>query len=233
MNIPLASNYSEGDNEGAYIVIMDHGHADSAKITSVSSGNSNSPTKTASALHYSVHHYRTQDSSLSVHESNKKMAIDKKSSINELIFKRKKAIQLAFECLDEKQTFLVTREKWAETMSKETKVKIRWLSLLPSICPKEGLTPTMVNYRIFLEKYAVPSLPAPKGAKGGGGKVSSQMMDSLYGNRRKLEAMFQFFDTNGDGVSCSENNHNNDNMYFLLTIKNHLYIHIISFINCN
>jgi hypothetical protein len=168
---------------------MDHGHADSAKIKSTS-------------LHYSVHHYRTMDPATDNMLSTKKQALDKKSSINELIFKRKKPLQLAFECIDEKQTNLVTREKWAETMSKETKVKIRWLALLPSICPKEGLTPTLVNYRIFLEKYAVPTAA---GKPGKGGKVaSSAMMDSLYGNRKKLEAMFSFFDTNGDGVISTE-----------------------------
>ena len=33
------------------------------------------------------------------------------------------------------------------------------------------------------------------------------MMDSLYGNRKKLEAMFSFFDTNGDGVISTEEFH--------------------------
>ena len=170
---------------------MGHGHADSAKIIK-------------SNLHYSVHHYRTMNPNDAMGISKKSTHLDKKSSLNELIFKRKKSLQLAFECMDETQTYLITREKWAETMSKETKVKIRWLALLPSICPKEGLTPTMVNYRIFLEKYAVPILPNNKPGKAGGKVATSAMMDSLYGNRRKLEAMFAFFDTNNDGVISTE-----------------------------
>ena len=93
---------------------MDHGHADSAKIKS-------------SNLHYSVHHYRTMDFSEDLHNGSsssttvstkKSNHFDKKSTLNELIFKRKKPLQLAFECLDETQTNLITREKWAETMAK-------------------------------------------------------------------------------------------------------------------
>ena len=83
------------------------------------------------------------------------MERDKKSTLMEIIMKKKSALRVAFESIDTESKNIITRVQWAEIMQRVTVVKIRWLGLLASLTPPESLTPTTVNYHMFLEKYTV------------------------------------------------------------------------------
>lgn len=174
-----ASNYGDGDNEGAYMIVMDHKHTDAAPVKN-------------SGLFYSVRHYKT---------SFAKQAADRdtKSSLSELILKKKPALAVAFEALDKDHKGIITRVQWAETMQRVTTVKIRWLGLVASITPPASLTPTTVNYRIFLDNYVVKMRNATPTSGD-----NAAMLDTIYAQRKKLEAVFNFFDTNGDKIISPE-----------------------------
>jgi serine/threonine-protein phosphatase with EF-hand domain len=171
-----ASNYSEGDNEGAYLVLMDHVHTHCYDIGPC-------------GLYYSVYHYKM---STGLIEKNNK------SSLAELIVKKKVALTVGFETVDNDSTGEVTRAQWAEIMQRVTTIKIRWLGIIDNIVPSDALTPATVNYRTFLAFYTVH-----KSGDAGAGKTN-MALDCLYGQRKKLEAIFNFFDTNGDGVISRE-----------------------------
>lgn len=177
-----ASNYGDGDNEGAYIVVMDHKHSNAAPIKE-------------SGLFYSVRHFKINgDADLSAAPKEHR---DTKSTLQELILKKKAALEVQFETIDTGNTGIITRAQWAEIMLKVTNVQIRWLGLLSQIAAPDSLTPTTVDYRKFLSTYSVK----PKNnSKAANDKDNSKLLDAMYAQRKKLEAVFTFFDTNGDGV---------------------------------
>jgi 3-methyladenine DNA glycosylase Tag len=149
---------------------MDHPHSSACAIKSTN-------------LFYSVHHFKTSSAGDKLEQGNK-------SSLADLILKKKAALTLAFETLDVEQTGEVTRAQWAEVMQSVTTIRIRWLGIISTIAPADSLTPSHVNYRKFLNSYTVN--------KSDGSQCN--VLDSIYANRKKLETVFNFFDTNGDGV---------------------------------
>ena len=171
-----ASNYSDGDNEGAYLVLMDHPHTHCYDIG-------------VCGLYYSVYHYKTSNGNGKIEKNNK-------SSLAELICKKKVALTVAFETVDTENVGEVTRAQWADIMHRVTTIKIRWLGIITNIAPAGSLTSTTVNYRMFLAAYSVHRTDEAEAGKAN----SSMALDSLYGQRKKLEAIFNYFDTNGDGV---------------------------------
>jgi serine/threonine-protein phosphatase with EF-hand domain len=189
-----ASNYIGGDNEGAFLMFLNHKFTDSV------------PVGGKSTLHYAVKHYKTSAAPDSEIDTNNRM------SLRELILKRKGALLSAFEALDTSATGTVTRVDWAETMQRVTLIKIRWLSIIETLAPAECLSPNNVDYRIFLGSFSLAKKLAEDCVPNEGSVVAGQQsrsptvaqmgcMDEMYGQRRKLETVFYFFDSNGDGVS--------------------------------
>jgi serine/threonine-protein phosphatase with EF-hand domain len=181
-----ASNYTNGDNFGAFIQFSPHSFHLSKAINS----------KDTNTLYYIVKKYRTTAAA-----AEKTIIESNKVSLKEMILKKKSALVSAFEAMDEKNIGTISRLEWAEVMQRVTMIKILWLSILPTIVPEHCLTsPNTVNYRFFLESYTEH--------KGGtvsppitGNENTSNIVDDLYGQRKQLETVFYFFDTNGDGVS--------------------------------
>ncbi len=116
-----------------------------------------------------------------------------KSSLSQLILRKKVTLKQAFESIDEGNTGFVTRNVWADTMQKVTQIQIRWLAIIDVIAPSECLTPKTVDYRTFLNSFNPNINLKEEGA--------SSTIAAMYAQRGKLEAIFNFFDLNGDGVS--------------------------------
>lgn len=180
-----ASNYTGGDNEGAFMEFYTHPSQDA--IPAGKSG-----------LYYVVKQYKTSNTDID------DVAQNNKTSLMELILKRKPALLSAFEAADAQSAGVVSRVEWADIMQRVTQIKIRWLSIIQSIAPKDCLSPTSVAYRVFLDSFSVAN--KMEGAQSPGadaGAVDQQhigVMDDMYGQRRKLETVFYFFDLNGDGI---------------------------------
>lgn len=180
-----ASNYIGGDNEGAFIMFLTHKFTDSHPV----GGKSN--------LHYAVQRYKTSAATTEEIIDNNNM------SLRELILKRKAALNSAFEAADEMNLGVVSRNEWAEIMQRVTQIKIRWLSIINAIAPPESLSASSVAYKVFLSKFSVAN-----NAEGTGVQLDNEMqvtaMDDMYGQRKKLETVFYFFDSNGDGMISRE-----------------------------
>jgi len=179
-----ASNYIGGDNEGAFLMFLTHKFTDSHPV----GGKSN--------LHYTVKRYKTSAA------SSEEIIDNNNISLRELILKRKGALTSAFEAADEMNLGVVSRNEWAEIMQRVTQIKIRWLSIIESIAPPESLSASSVAYKVFLSKFSVAN------QVGDQVKLDNEMavtaMDDMYGQRKKLETVFYFFDSNGDGMISRE-----------------------------
>jgi serine/threonine-protein phosphatase with EF-hands len=170
-----ASNYCGGDNYGAYLTIL-------------------SQSSTKNSLNYYVRRYKTSVSDMTVVEKKNK------SSLSQLILRKKLALTSAFEEIDTAKKNVVSRLDWAEVMQRITQIQIRWLAIIDGIAPASCLTPKTVNYRVFLESFS-PNISLKDHPDG----ASTSTIAAMYAQRGKLEAIFNFFDLNGDGVSVSVN----------------------------
>lgn len=170
-----ASNYCNGDNQGAYITIFSHVISDAYPIRD-------------SGLCYEVNRYKTSHASEKLHESNK-------TSLTDLLIRKKIGLKAAFEASDISNTGLVSRNDWADIMQRATNIKIRWLAIIASIAPSECLSPQYVNYKIFLASLTLVK---------SNDVANADAMDAMYAQRKKLETVFYFFDTNNDGAISRE-----------------------------
>jgi Ca2+-binding EF-hand superfamily protein len=198
-----ASNYCNSDNQGAYITIFSHLISDAYPIRD-------------SGLFYEVNRYKTSHAPDNLHKSNKTSLID-------LLMRKKVGLKAAFEAADTDNNDMVSRSEWADIMQRVTNIKIRfislllslllfiiiviiiiiitiirWLSIISTIAPVECLSSSNnINYKIFLN-----SLTFSKNDM-----ANAEAMDAMYAQRRKLETVFYFFDSNNDGVISREEFH--------------------------
>lgn len=172
-----ASNYCGGSNLGAYLVFSLHKMSNSIPVNGCS-------------LFYTVHSYQLNDVIQPIKQSNS-------MSLYELIIRRKNALLLAFEVVDHENTGRITKLAWAEIMQRVTLLKILWLRTIYNICP-QSVFGNYIDYHIFLNNFT----PSGSFATHSSNPYELNMlsMDSMYGQRAKLEAVFRYFDTNGDGV---------------------------------
>jgi Ca2+-binding EF-hand superfamily protein len=110
--------------------------------------------------------------------------------------RKKGSLTAAFEASDPSGTGFVSRVEWADIMQRVTFIKIRWLSIINSVCPAQCLTPTMVDYRGFFRSFSIENKLQIKTS----GRV---VIDDVYGKRKQLETVFYFFDKDGDGVGST------------------------------
>ena len=180
-----ASNYCNGDNFGAYITILPHRFVDSQPVGK-------------SGLYYSVHRFKTSSAEIALEVTNK-------MSLSGLIVRKKNALRMSFQAIDKGSLGTVSRAEWADVMLRVTGIKIRWLAIMKSLVPPDALTARTVDYIDFLAAFTQESLTkaASDGSASGAASESAglMMMDAMYVQRKKLETVFYYFDTNGDGVS--------------------------------
>jgi serine/threonine-protein phosphatase with EF-hands len=179
-----ASNYCGGSNSGAYLVFSLHKMSNSIPVTGLT-GTSDCH------LFYTVHTYQLNDVLQPIKQSNT-------ISLYELIIRRKNALLQAFEVIDPDNTAHISKLAWAEIMQRVTSLKILWLRTIYNLCP-QSVYGNSINYQIFLNHFTtLDSITSPY-------ELNMLSMDSMYGQRQKLESIFRYFDQNGDGaISRSE-----------------------------
>ena len=181
-----ASNYCNGDNFGAYITILPHKFSESQPVGS-------------SGLYYAVHRFKTSSSEIALEVTNK-------MSLSSLIVRKKNALRMSFQAIDKGNLGQVTRAEWADVMLRVTGIKIRWLAIMKSLVPPNALTPRTVDYIDFLAAFTKEGLALLEHSSGATSESAGlTMMDAMYVQRKKLETVFYYFDTNGDGVSDTFN----------------------------
>jgi serine/threonine-protein phosphatase with EF-hands len=177
-----ASNYCNGDNFGAYITILPHKFSGSQPV-----GNS--------GLYYAVHRFKTSSAELSLEVTNK-------MSLSSLIVRKKNALRMSFQAIDKNNSGQVSKAEWADVMLRVTGIKIRWLAIMKSLVPPESLSLRTVDYIGFLDAFTHEDVAkAAQGADGAASETAGLiMMDAMYVQRKKLETIFYYFDTDGNGV---------------------------------
>jgi len=169
-----ASNYSGGDNEGAYMVFSTHMMAGATPVK-----NSN--------LFYYIRTFKTSEAEASLVSANMQ-------SLQGLILKKRSALHQAFLAADTENTGTLSKTIWAEVMTRVTQVQIRWLTTLPIIAPDECVRGNNVQYTSFLQSFSSHL-----------NDQAGNLMDAMYAQRTKLEAIFHYFDRDGNGtISRSE-----------------------------
>ena len=181
-----ASNYNaSGQNDGAYMVLLPHTVKGMYPIG-------------ATGMCYSVYRYKmTTGDEVDLKEQNK-------SSVMELLMKKKVALKIAFSKCDQTNSGQVTRVEWSQIMQDVTGIKIRWLATLSSIAPAHCYTPKYVDYNLFVDSINVPKNEGGYKIFDKNSEISNEMMDAMYAQRKKLEAIFRFFDTDDSGQISRE-----------------------------
>jgi hypothetical protein len=131
------------------------------------------------------------------------MTIEQKNKMSMLgvIRSKRGALESDFEALDITNSGKVTRSQWAEVMQRVTRIRVRWLPMIDTVVPSSCLlVRNTVDYRLFLASaFSIESSKAADG-EGNAGLSSMEIMYQSYGPRKKLEAIFRFFDTDNNGV---------------------------------
>jgi serine/threonine-protein phosphatase with EF-hand domain len=180
-----ASNYGGGENHGAYLQLCTHPFNGSFPADCMHGKGDKQP-----PLHYSVYSYQTSS------QTKEEVEEFRQTSLRELILKKKPALMSAFEGADKNSDWKVTRIEWSDIMKTVTGIKILWLSIIDSIAPVECLSPSSVDYKKFLNHYSLYGTASGRLAPSDHQKV---LMDQMYGQRRKLESIFKFFDQDDNG----------------------------------
>ena len=184
-----ASNYCNGDNFGAYITILPHKFSESQPVGK-------------SGLYYAVHRFKTSSAEIALEVTNK-------LSLSGLIVRKKNALRMSFQAIDKDNIGQVSKAEWADVMFRVTGIKIRWLAIMKSLVPAHALTARTVDYIDFLAAFTQEFLgkTAMDGAGVGATSESAglKIMDAMYVQKKKLENVFYYFDTNGDGVRTQLN----------------------------
>ena len=148
--------------------------------------------KTRPPLYFRVFYYKTGENKASLEESNQ-------TSLRELLLRKKVALQSAFEEFDVGNTGVVTRTQWSEALSTATNLKIRWLSMAGTITPDTSwLDGNKVHYLEFLKNFSLGS---------NNNTIDVKNFEEFYQQKAKLEKIFIYFDSDGDGEITREEFH--------------------------
>jgi serine/threonine-protein phosphatase with EF-hand domain len=170
-----ASDYSASGNMAAYMIFYNHAVADAETIE-------------GTTMCFTSHAFTT-----STNNSYSDLAQQESEHLlHDLILKRWNALKSSFSAADEDNTGFITKAKWAEIMLHTTKVSILWLPMISIIVPPEALKGNELDYTSFLMKYQI------------GSDESEANLHDLYAQRKKLESIFRFFDTDGGGTISRE-----------------------------
>lgn len=138
-----------------------------------------------SDLWFYVAQYKTSDAATALETSNI-------ISMRGLIIKKRSALYQSFLAADTENTGWISKGVWSEIMARVTDLRIRWCLILPSLSEKTNVTANgLVQYQSFLNSFMLDS--------------ELSVIDTLYAQRPKLEAIFNYFDSDANGmISRSE-----------------------------
>jgi len=135
-----------------------------------------------SGMYYYIRTYKTSEAEASLVSANMQ-------SLQGLILKKRSALNQAFQAADTHNTGFVSKLTWAEVMTRVTQVQIRWLTTVSIIAPPEVVKGGTVEYGPFLASFSARL-----------GENTGNLMDAMYAQRTKLEAIFHYFDRDGNGT---------------------------------
>ena len=223
-----ASNYLDGDNEGAYMVIKYDETVRADPVGNASKVPSYANRAGDSGMFFTCHRYKTSTAhNEEIGRFGKEMTT--KVTAMDLLLRKKRALTLAFRNADVGNTEILSKNEWARIMREVTGLKILWLNMITQLVPVHALVEQGVLYMNFINSLAPSSNRRNEraiykhithsshgnGKKGGHGadgegepSSSSQIMDLLYGNKKRmLETIFYYFDANSDGMINKEEFH--------------------------
>mmetsp|Transcript_27526 Transcript_27526/g.34406 ORF Transcript_27526/g.34406 Transcript_27526/m.34406 type:complete len:670 (-) Transcript_27526:400-2409(-) len=185
-----ASNYGGSGNFGAY---LKYSMTEPPGDYYVAGESEDAPYK-GIPIYYSVHRYNIEDAFDAMNTTSLV-----KINIFDLVFKKKNELESEFGKFDHGNNGLVTKTDWATVMVNVTGLQVLWISLIPTLVPDEAIEGiSNINYRIFLEKFNAHLNKVQNTGEAG------SMVNTLYANRQKLQAIFQFFDKDGNGSISRE-----------------------------
>lgn len=164
---------------------------------------------TAATLYYTTHTYYNGSDPLT---QERRLRDTTQASLAELILKKKVSLRKAFEDkeADTEKTGRLPLDVWSSVMEDVTKVQVQWKLLLPLLMPTNEPVAeaaasgddaagvdnhTTIDYVAFLDGFQLQFM----GKASMSATTGKTMFDALYVNRRQLETMFRFFDTDKSG----------------------------------
>ena len=156
------------------------------------------------------------NSQISASRSSSEASID--MSFHDLIMRKKSLILEEFRAIDahhNRGTKLggVSTEDWADVMLRVCKLQIRWTMMITELVPEWCISGNTIDYVAFLKSFADTApgedssgdtaISDSQGAKADSAEASqlpNTVIEALYSQHNKLDAVFRFFDQDCDGV---------------------------------
>eukprot|EP00903_Cladosiphon_okamuranus_P008563 g8217.t1 len=186
-----ASNYGGSMNQGATMQFSLNETDDSFAAGGMRA--------TAPELHYTVYEYQLS----AAEKDHGNLLKANQSGLSSLVLRKKRALTAAFTQVDKEGNGYVTNDKWCKVMDNVTGLQISWAAILNIIVDEEDREEGKINWRAFMSKFHVKLSARAK--EGAGNNVA--MFDAMYADREKLETIFRFFDTDGNGSISREEFH--------------------------
>uniref|UniRef100_A0A7R9YEZ5 Serine/threonine-protein phosphatase n=1 Tax=Pinguiococcus pyrenoidosus TaxID=172671 RepID=A0A7R9YEZ5_9STRA len=186
-----ASNYGNSANNGAFMRFT----KGKRPPNSLLAGSADAADAPAEPLWYTVTSYSTQEGA-----GIEDLIKSNQTNLRELVLRKKSELIAAFQEVSSNGED-VSVQQWTEVMTKVTGLMIGWPLLKSHLIPASALKDdgNTVVFAVFLDRFH-SLLTQTVGTEEG----SSAMMDALYANRQRLEAIFRWFDTDGNGSISQE-----------------------------
>ena len=131
------------------------------------------------------------------------------SSISTLVTKKIKSLLKSFEAVDEKKDGWISIDTWALILSDVTKLNIRWVIMVHTLVPIEGIRSTddcdQVNFRMFLQSASDKHFKEEENDVLVNGNMGCTLLDpdmaldALYSQHHTIETIYHFFDVSETG----------------------------------